>query len=80
MCRLTEARQVHKDALDALFMKLVVLAEGYQIAQQGFPINLFAAVMDHYATPVRLMGHRTVGFEQMGMQGFLYLFATGRRL
>src|SRR5471032_2573884 len=62
------AQDVGEDALDALFVELVVLAEADQVAQQAFLVDLRAAVMDLHAGPVGLAGHQAVRFKQVGQQ------------
>ncbi len=39
-----------------------------QVTQQLFTVNLRAAVLDLYRAPVRLMGDKAVGFQQMANQ------------
>ena len=44
------------------------MAERHQIAQQLFPVNFGAAILDLHRTPVRLVGDQAVGLQQMADQ------------
>ncbi|MNF53305.1 hypothetical protein D3C84_346830 [compost metagenome] len=72
LLRGAEVLEIDEDALDALLVELVVLAEGDEIAQQLLPIEARAAVVDHQGSPVRLAGDQAVGLEQMAVQCLLH--------
>ena len=44
--RVAETLNVIKDALHALFVEFVVMAERHQVAQQLFPVNFRAALLN----------------------------------
>ncbi len=62
--------QVHEDALHALFVELVVVAEADQVPQQAGLVDLGSAVLDAHAAPVRLPGHQAVALEQVAGERF----------
>lgn len=72
--------EVDEDALDALLVELVVLAERDEVAQQLLPIQFRPLVVDHHRAPVRLAGDQTVGLEQVAVQGLLDQLAAGGAL
>ncbi len=53
---------VHEDALDALLMKLVVVAKTHDVLQQAGLVNLRAAVGDLHTAPIGLARHQAVAF------------------
>ena len=55
-----------------------MLAEGNQVAQQGFTIDLAPLVVNQDAAPVRLVGHQAVAFQQVTVQGFTDLLPRVR--
>ena len=67
------ALQVEKDTLDALFMKVSVLAKTHQIGKQAAVVQRSAAILNYYRAPVRLAGDRAVGFQQMAIDTLIDL-------
>lgn len=66
--RLQQALQVEEDAFDALFVEVLVLAEGNQVGQQAGRVQRRAPVVDHQGAPVGLAGDRAVGLEQVAVE------------
>ncbi len=62
--------QVHEDALHALFVELVVVAEADQVLQQAGLVDLGPAVLDAHAAPVRLPRHQAIALEQVAGERF----------
>ncbi|STQ43205.1 Uncharacterised protein [Ewingella americana] len=67
---------VVEDTFNTLLVKFIVIAEGNQIAQQGFTVDLRPTVLDLHRTPVGLMGDQAVGFQQVADQRLFNNFIT----
>ena len=64
------ALEIAIDALDALLVKLVVLAEGDDVAQQSCTVDRPAAIADDQHAPIRLAGDQAIRFEQVRVERF----------
>ena len=70
--RLALAQDVREDALDALFMELIMLAEADQVLEQAFLVDLRTVIADLHAAPIGLAGHQAIRLQQVRYQGFFH--------
>ncbi len=73
-----ETLNIVKDTLHALLVKLVVMSERHQVTQQLFPVNFRAAILNLNGAPVRLVGDKAVGFQQMADQRLFHDLSARR--
>ena len=78
--RLAETENIVKDALDALLMEFVMVAERDQIAQELLAVDFRPTILDLHRAPVRLVGNQAVGLQQMADQRLFHDFAAGGAL
>ena len=60
--------EITEHSLDTLLVKLLVLAVGDDVAQQGAMIQRPALIMNPYAGPIGLARDRAQGPQQVGMK------------
>ena len=71
---------VHEHALDAVLVKVVVIAKADDVAQQPGLVDLRAGVADLHAAPVGLAGDGAIAFQQAAGQCFFHrLLVEGGR-
>ncbi len=78
--RLAETENIVKDALDALLMEFVMVAERDQIAQELLAVDFRPTILDLHRAPVRLVGDQAVGLQQVADQRLFHDFAAGGAL
>ena len=77
---LATSQDVKVDALDAMLVKLLVVAKAHDVLKQTRLVDGRPAVGDADAAPIRLPRHQTIAFEQMADEGFGHRWFTQRGL
>lgn len=71
---------IAEEVLYALLMELVMLTERHKIAEQHLAVDAHLPVADFHRFPVRLMGDKTIGFQQITNQRFSHQGSAGGAL
>src|SRR5690606_22236978 len=69
-CWRTAGENIAENPLHAMLVKILVLAKRHQVLQQARVVNGPTTVVNGYTRPVRLTGHRAVGFQQVTVELF----------